>query len=215
MIRFLFVGEGTSDDGLVPHLEALLVEAGADAAEGETVDYGRLRIAKPGRRTVSAKLGIGLRLAAPVDMVFVHRDADSRDPEPRRREVANAVAAICAVPRHVPVVPVQELEAWLLVDEEAIRLVAGRPSGRRALGLPSRTERVEELSRPKELLNRAILEASETTGRRREKLERRLPHLRRLLLERLDRNGPVRRLSAWKRLVADTRSAVAAHLRHP
>jgi hypothetical protein len=42
-------------------------------------------------------------------------------------------------------------EAWLLIDEKAIREAAGNPKGRQPLNLP-KPSKTEELSDPKETL---------------------------------------------------------------
>jgi hypothetical protein len=56
-------------------------------------------------------------------------------------------------------------EAWLLLDERAIRLSSGNPRGRQPINLPARNS-IERVADPKEILFRAIRIASEQTGRR-------------------------------------------------
>lgn len=51
----------------------------------------------------------------------------------------------------IPVVPVRMLEAWLLLDEYAIRYAAGNPRGRQPLKLPPAHE-IEGLVDPKTML---------------------------------------------------------------
>jgi hypothetical protein len=51
----------------------------------------------------------------------------------------------------VCVIPVKMTEAWLLIDEKAIREAAGNPKGRQPLNLP-KPSKTEELSDPKETL---------------------------------------------------------------
>jgi len=108
----------------------------------------------------------------------------------------------------VPIVPIRMTEAWLLLDEEAIRMVAGRPSGVEPLGLPT-ASRVEAVADPKARLRSALEMACGPSGRRLRKFKRDFPAHRRQLLERLDRSGPVRKLSAWQALEADTARAMA------
>ena len=200
LTTFTLVREGTSDEGLVPHLRELLVRAGLDEVIGSVRDYSG---------PITERL---LSLAAEarmVDIAFVHWDADKRVDRDRRAHIAAAVAATPALTSIVvPVIPIQELEAWLLLDEAAIRTVVGKPSCRVPLGLP-RLKRVEETASPKEVLQGALLAASETTGRRRRDERRAFSTRRRTLLERLDIDGPVRQLTAWQRLEADVASAVS------
>ena len=120
-MRFLLACEGRSDAGLVPHIERLISEVGETEVEGESWFYG-------GR--LAGKIRKGLEVAdGMVDLLFVHRYADRGAPA-RFGEIANAVAAVRDAPRWVGVVPVRMTEAWLVLDEEAIRRAVGRPNGR-------------------------------------------------------------------------------------
>lgn len=198
-ITFAFLREGTSDDGLLPHLRELVVRAGAAAAIGSSRDY---------KGSTEERLRRVQAEGANLHIVFVHRDADSADGEPRREEVRQAAASV-GLPAVISVVPVQELEAWLLVDEATIRQVVGRPSGRTPISLP-RLPAIERTARPKEILETACLTASETRGRRRERERREFPRRRLTLLERLDIDGPVRQLPSWRQLEADIETAVSS-----
>ncbi len=200
MIRvfFLFVGEGHSDTALVSHLEELCILCGADEAAGVAPDLSSLP-QKPASRKVVDKLPAALTLEPNADLIFVHRDADSVDAEPRYREISQTASGLKLQGRVVPVVPVQETEAWLLLDEGEIRRAADNPNGRAELDLPS-PSRIEGIASPKERLFRTLEAASELRGRRLARFKRSLPRRRRLLLERLDPTGAVAQLPAWQRL---------------
>jgi len=142
------------------------------------------------------------------DLAFVHRDADRAGVHTRRTEISDAAAACGVTSIVVPIVPVQELEAWLLTDELALRRVVGRPNSRVSLGLP-RLATIEATPSPKEILKSALLAASETTGRRRTQERSDFEKRRRALLDRLDIDGPIRQLPAWRRLEADIVEAVS------
>jgi hypothetical protein len=138
---------------------------------------------------------------------MIHRDSDSEDHLPRYAEVRKALDA--AGLRGVPVIPVQETEAWLLTDANAIRVVVGNPNGRAALALPT-LARIEQTKNPKEVLLAACLAASEATRGRLAKVRQRFPSFRRHLLENLDPDGPVSTLPSFQRLVSDIKKAVAS-----
>ncbi len=88
----------------------------------------------------------------PCDIMFVHRDAEAGTAEARKDEIDGARRSLAQPePRVVPVVPVRMTEAWLLVDEPAIRAAAGNPNGTMKLGLPARSK-LESLKDPKEVL---------------------------------------------------------------
>lgn len=195
---FVLVREGPSDEGLVPHLRDLIVRTGlASAAVGS---------ARPYKGSTEEKIAKVLAEDATPDCIFVHRDSDSRSAEPRYEEVVEASIALGLDVPCFAVVPIQELEAWLLVDESAIRNVVGRPKGKVPLGIPPLSA-IETTASPKEVLRSALLAASETTGRKRDRTRRMFDLHRTLLLERLDTDGAVRDLSAWKRLEADIAAA--------
>jgi hypothetical protein len=196
-VHFVLVGEGSSDEGLIPHLENLCIAAGADEVTGTAPDFDRLP--EPCGRSVADKLRAVLQLEPEANLIFIHRDADAREPTGRLQEIQSAVEEVGVQSRWVPVVPVQETEAWLLLDEKAIRTVAENPSGRVRLNLP-RPAQVERLADPKSRLQEAILTASGAAGRRLERLRAAFPQQRLLLLSRLPIGGPLEQVSSWRRV---------------
>lgn len=186
------------------HLGNLCARAGLEI-ELTTIDPTLLRDLG---RTVAGRLGFVNEHSSTYDIVFVHRDAEAQDPQLRRDEVAaGAREAGIACPT-VPVIPVKMTEAWLLLDEAAIRRVAGRPNGTIPLELPTMSE-AERLADPKRRLKTVLLTASETSGRRRKQFERDFGRHRALLLEQLSTEGPVAGLAAWQRLRSDIGEAIA------
>lgn len=202
-MRGLFVAEGTSDGPLAEIVQGLFVPHECDV-QLTPVDFERLteRVSQD----IDSKVRAGLTLMGSVDLVVIHRDADNAGWEARRQEIITAVAELsCGV---VPVIPVRMTEAWLLLDEQAIRTVAGNPKGTTQLELPSAGE-LERRADPKAILAEALLIAADESGRRRERVKRRFNQHRRQLLERLDPNGPVVQLPSWQRLL-DEVARVAA-----
>jgi hypothetical protein len=204
-VRFVFVGEGTSDAGLVAHLQELCVQCGASEATGSAPAFWQLP-QRPGKKVV-LQVNAALALEPTANLVFVHRDADSRSEDDRIEEI-QGTANECSV-RLVPVVPIQETEAWLLLDEQAIREVVENPRGRVALGLP-RPNRVEDISSPKERLKEALARASELRGRRLQRLNADFPRLRTSLIQRLRPSAMLTSVGAWIRLTQRTRQAIQA-----
>lgn len=204
-VHFVLVCEGPSDGALVPHLRTLLVQCGAREATGTAPDFGRLRRRVP--KNIGQRVRLALELEQQADLLFVHRDADSVDPGPRYAEISEGMTQAGYASAWIGVVPVQETEAWLLLDESGIRRVSGRPRGRVVLGLPP-PNRIEETRDPKGRLLAAIVSASETSGRRRDRLRRRLPALRTQLVRELKPGGPLESVPSWVRLRADTQHYV-------
>lgn len=192
-ITFSFLCEGSSDQSLVQHLQTLLVRYGAGAAVG-TPDSRQ--------GTVAEKLRRCLQENPDLDLVFVHRDADGRSADARIAEVREGAERVDFPLPCIPVVPICMTEAWLLTDEGAIREIVGRPHGKTDLGLPP-LRRIEKAADPKKILRTALARASEKTGRRLEAEKKQFNVRRRVLLQRLDIDGNVQRLSAWRTLESE------------
>lgn len=92
-------------------------------------------------------------------------------------------------------------------DEDAIRAASGRVSGREPLGLPA-LARIEQVSNPKQILRDALVAAHGTTGRRAQRFSPAAALHR--LANLIDDWSPLRQLSAFQRLEADTGAALAA-----
>ncbi|MEV8405235.1 hypothetical protein AB0R12_05325 [Streptomyces niveus] len=97
----------------------------------------------------------------------------------------------------------------MLLDEAGIRQVAENPNGRMKLGLPKHTA-VENGADPKRLLMDTLTIASGYKGRRPASLQKRFPHHRHKLLERIDPYGPISRLASWKAFMDDLKAAIGA-----
>lgn len=199
-VHFLLICEGSSDEALISHLRSLLVDCGVEEASGAAPDFNRLP--RPVSKDIESKVRAVLELEERVDLLFIHRDADSPDPEPRYREISNGIKKANCKNFWIGVVPIQAIEAWLLLDESAIRRVSGRPNGQIPLNLPT-PNHVEGLANPKNRLFDEIIRASETTGRKRRQLEKKLPALRTYLLSELKIGGELLRMSSWMRLRDD------------
>lgn len=165
------------------------------------------RLEPPPGRQVASRLEAVFQFDDAFDLVIVHRDAEGQNPEDRRDEIEAGVAAVRENLTALPVIPVRMTEAWLLLDEAAIRRVAGRPTGREPLGLPA-IAAAESVPDPKTVLRRALEVASGATGRRLRRFQRDFSGQRRRLLEGLDQDGPVRHLGAWQTLEASVGVAV-------
>ncbi|WP_327681632.1 hypothetical protein [Kitasatospora sp. NBC_00458] len=206
-LRVLFTGEGASDNGLVPHIEAAAAREGLRAIV-TAPDFGRLPVSE--LHSVPAKLrAIRALEDSDYDLVIIHRDADRIGPQERRSEVAQAVGTTWPGHLHIAAVPVRALEAWLLLDEHSIRQVAENPNGKARLALPKgiAAERVPD---PKKLLRESLATANGSTGRRLDNFRRRFPQHRHQLLERLDAFGPVSQLPSWQAFMTDLRIAFQA-----
>ncbi|MVU83410.1 DUF4276 family protein [Nocardia sp. ET3-3] len=201
----LFICEGSSDQPLAEIIETLFVERGVDVRLSHP-DFSLLpKVAKD----VGSRVRAGIELlGGVVDVIVVHRDADNAGPEARRDEIDRAVKSVYSAATTVPVIPVRMTEAWLLLDERAIRRAAGNPRGRNEIQLPG-LRRVESVADPKHLLQQCLLQAADCTGRRRDQVSKRFNEHRRQLLRQIDCSGSVTELPSWQQLIADIDAAVA------
>jgi hypothetical protein len=141
-----------------------------------------------------ARIGQTLR-SAPSEVLLVHRDADRGPSKVRIIEVQNASVGIVETVAVVPLVPVRCTEAWLLVDESAIRRAVGNPVGKASLGLPPPKD-LEANSQPKRLLEEAMRLAVERSGRRTASFE--VARAKHRITEGIDDLGRLRALEGFR-----------------
>lgn len=154
-IRYTLITDGSSDRALMPILTWLLIELGVNIPiQAAWADFRRLPN-PPKKLEDRIEKAIALY---PCDLLFVHRDAEKETRQKRVLEIHQAVDLLkedVKLPV-VCVIPVKMTEAWLLIDEKAIREAAGNPKGSQSLNLP-KPSTIEKLSNPKETL-RSLLE---------------------------------------------------------
>ena len=122
------VAEGSSDQALVPLIEFVLDE---HCSVPHVTTFASDSLGGPLRDRVARAL-----VLYPCDLLFVHRDADRAQVFERETEIRAAVQEVVGAPTAVCMIPVRMTEAWLLVDEMAIRRAAGNTSGTANLGVP-------------------------------------------------------------------------------
>ena len=200
-IRYALLSDGSSDRMLMPILDWLLYRHCPNyALESEWADL--VRLPRP-PKTLHERIKVTLELYEP-DLLFVHRDAERQPIEQRHLEIVTALAGQTEPPA-VCVIPVRMQEAWLLINEGAIRKAAGNPNGSMPLQLPP-IATVEAVSDPKSLLFDLIRKASGLTTTRLKKLR---PQQRaHLVAQSIDDFAPLQRLSAFHALEQEMSSVV-------
>jgi hypothetical protein len=104
----------------------------------------------------------------PCDIIFIHRDAENQSFAFREEEIKQAIFNSEIQIPFVCIVPVKMQEAWLLIEEDAIRAAAANPNGSIKLKLPPIGE-LENITHPKDILHSLLKQASELSGRRLDK----------------------------------------------
>ena len=197
-VRFALLCEGSSDQALAAHLRKLLSHCGAREVVGTAIPFGRVRPPKnrPGN-LLARRIDTVLITDSALDLVFIHRDANAVGHAARVSEIEEIMRGVRQGSDWLPVIPVRTTEAWLLLDEAAIRRVAGNPRGNQALRLPKPSQ-VENVADPKETLRKALAEASGKQGRRLNTVRKSFNQHRRILLEQLPVGGALEQVPAWR-----------------
>jgi hypothetical protein len=141
-VQFALLCEGSTDLAALPALvekaiQGLLAEDGVHA-------HFEWNIA-PGGVPSDDRIGAAAQGAA-YDVVLAHRDGAGRSDEVRK-----AILALGAV----PVVPVREMEAWLIAEPEAFSRAARVPPDRLPAGLP-RGRAAETVADPKVVMDEIL-----------------------------------------------------------
>ena len=151
--RYTLVTDGSSDRALIPILNWLLIENEVGRPiQPAWADFSMLSL--PDRTRLVDRIRLGL-VYYPCDLLFVHRDAERESRESRVQEIDEAVACLPEglSPKYVCVIPIRMQEAWLLVDEAAIKAAAGNKGYAGRLEMPV-VSRLERLAYPKNCLER-------------------------------------------------------------
>ncbi len=196
-LQFTLVCDGSSDEALIPILECLIALHAIHRFEFPPINP--FHSSQP----LADRIREALR-RYPCNILFIHRDAEAQGRSQRLDEIARTLVEFnpLPLPTHVPVIPVRMTEAWLLLDEKAIRWAAGNPNGDVDLNLP-RPRDVESHPDPKQCLHDALRDACGLSGRRRKAFK---PHdvtRLRIIAERLEDFSALRQLRAFQELEND------------
>ena len=161
---------------------------------------------------VSLKPSAGLfrRAAAAIkvyecDILLVHRDAETLDANLRVAEIRKSLIEVGKP--YVPIVPIRMTEAWLLIDEQAIRSAASNPNGTIELSIP-KVKRLENIPDPKNMLFEKLKLASELPSVRLRKF--RPESCCHRVAELISDFSQLRNLSAFVQFEADLNECVEA-----
>lgn len=162
-LRYTLLAEGSSDRALLPILNWLFRQHLPNyEVDAEWADLAKLQNPPKG---LANRIQKALELF-PCQLLFIHRDADNQGIEHRVDEIKQALTKLDHFQTPViKVIPVRMTEAWLLFNENAIRMAASNPRGKTPLGLPN-IKGIENIEDPKTLLHSALRQASNLSGRR-------------------------------------------------
>ena len=204
-VSFALVCEGSSDSSLIPHIQELFVRYGATEVSGE---YADLTCFPRVGSSVKNKVDAVVTLMPHINVIIVHRDGDGVGAVGRELEIIEQTAHVKGK-KIIPIIPIRMLEAWLILDEQAIRDVVGNSGSKVRLDLPTPIS-VEGVRDPKVKLYQTLEVASELTGARLKKFKKRLPAMRRRLAESLSPLGLVSQTESHARFCSYLKSYLNA-----
>ena len=208
-LRFTLVADGSSDACLLHIIHWVLGQLGSERLRELKGQFADLRPLSDPPKGLAERIRVGIH-QFPCDVVFVHRDAERETLAERRQEIERALAPD-GPGIHVPMVPVRMTEAWLLIDERAIRRAADNPNGASEIPLPP-IRKLEAVPDPKEVLRECLVEASEQRGRRRHQFLRSLPSRIQRVAGLIRDFAPLRQLPAFQAFESETRRVFAGIL---
>jgi len=160
--------------------------------EGAYADFSKLR--KPPLNLLK-KVELALELY-PFDILFVHRDAENNNKSilnERKNEIFKSIEEKLK-PKTVCIVPIKMMEAWLLLEDQAIKKAAGNRNFKGQIALP-KVSQLEDESQPKEKLYQLLKKVSGLKSRNLKKFN--VNAAVHLVAEYTNDFRPLRQLSAF------------------
>lgn len=203
-INYVFLTDGSSDQALKPIIDwTLRTHFPHHSINGEWFDFRTLPIVPKGikNRIIKALQSTNTNL------LIIHRDAERNPWQSRKEEIERVLNSLkkngIKIPQNLAVIPIRMLEAWLLIDEKAIRKASDNPNGKVQLNMPP-VKKLESLPDPKSLLYDLLTTASEKTPRRLKNF--RVNHRVHLVAEYLENFEALRKLSAFEKFETEVQS---------
>ena len=205
-LTFTLLSDGSSDKVLTKILTWVIKQYLPDIPI--LVKFGDLRKLPDPPKSLEERMRAVLEYYT-CDILFVHRDAEKHPLKSRVDEVTEAWRKIkesTSTESMITVIPVRMTEAWLLFDEDSIKIAAGNPNNSKSLSLPP-FQWIERLTDPKATLYQKIREASALHGRKLAKLK--IPNRVHVLVDNIADFSPLRALPAFQKLEEDIKTTLA------
>ena len=180
----LFVGlftEGTTDDRFLQSIvQRTLEDIAFNEGRGQfEIEVNVINIDKTDKKFVHLVLEASKKGVEEFGMMLfcIHRDADAPSPENTLRNLINPAIQFLEAQEGndfcktvIPIVPVQETEAWMLADKELLKIQIGASEKSNSeLGIENTPE---SISNPKEKIEEAIrISRKKVVKKRRKSLE--------------------------------------------
>ncbi|MBN8653023.1 MAG: hypothetical protein J0L67_16445 [Cytophagales bacterium] len=203
-LRFTLIADGSSDSTLLTVIKWLLDDVYPTIAVQRSFADFRHLPKPPQAGDIQARIDCASQYY-PFDILIYHRDAESRDKGivlQRKNEIlANLVDSEIVV----CVIPVEMMEAWLLISGEAIKKAAGNRGYNKDMKLPA-IQAIEAVSNPKDLLHQILKQVSGLKGRRLNSFN--VHQAVHLVAENISDFSSLRQLNSFRVFEKDLREAV-------
>ena len=203
-INYTLLADGSSDMVLIPIINwTLRNQFPTIVVQAQFAKFALRK--KP--KTLEERIKYAIEIY-PCDVLFVHRDAENMSFAERRDEIQKAWDNVNQQLDHelIGIVPVRMTEAWLLINESAIKVASGNPNSQEKLSLPA-PQKLENKRDPKDKLHTLIKRASNLRGRNLDKLNtHQAVHL---VAENISDYTPLRDLNAFQKFEDEIQTVIS------
>ncbi len=202
-LKYTLLTDGSSDKVLLNIIEWLLNDLYPQVPFDKDFADFRNHPMPPANGDVAARVKFA-QAYYPFDVLFYHRDAeDTRisTVDKRKKEILSQLDTSIAT-QTVCLVPIKMMEAWLLIDGDAIKKAAGNRNYKGNINLPS-INKLEHLKTPKDELHSLLKTASDFTGRRLKSFKGEVHAAVHRVAENITDFSPLRQLSAFRQFETD------------
>ena len=168
--------EGSTDQHFLPIVIQRTAENVLDKCAKHIVEVLPVEVIEAPKRKQGRGILEAAIKAAGRHSLIVHTDADNRTYEQAKNQsfvpgynlVQRTTRQVCK--NLVPIIPIREIEAWMLADHEVLREVLGTNVSAQNLGLPEKARLVEANPDPKAAINKVIAIAYAKRSKRHRKV---------------------------------------------
>ncbi|MCF8295121.1 MAG: DUF4276 family protein [Bacteroidales bacterium] len=174
ILQIGFTAEGVTDKRFLQNIIRRTYEELISECQTDIDVYDPVCLEKEGDNFVEQMMSIAGKYNY-FHVICIHCDADAPTSERVIRykldPAFNAIRSLdSACHNLVSIIPVQMIEAWLMVDFSLLKEKIGTDLSNAELSLPQRIGNIESLTNPKELISNALTIAQNDISRRRRKL---------------------------------------------
>jgi len=205
-LKYTLIADGSSDRILLNIIKWLLDDLYPTLPnEGAYADFRALP-KPPNKSDIKKQIEVA-REYYPFDILFYHRDAESKSKDIMERRTLEIQQHLTDEEQSITVciIPIRMMEAWLLFDENAIKKAAGNRNYEGRINLPD-LKKVENEKDPKILLYNLLKTVSGRKGRNLKRFN--TAYHTHLVAENIDDFNPLRELSAFRFFEQNLRNTI-------